>query len=150
MADEPRTPLVEPPFPVARPSLVERVCWIIPILGWIVARALQVRRLLPWERYIDFQIFRRTAEAADAWGNDPTRRQVAAAISEAIRDEFGWSNAHYLPDDRMDLLWWSVGGNLGGEAMYFLFAVERQFGVKLSALDADFAKMTLGQFVDHV
>ena len=150
--DSPATPLTDPPFDVPPPSRFERGCMFVPPFGWVVAAALERRRRMPRVRHVAGQLAARTHGDADAaWCGSQSRRDVARVVSRVIRDLFDWPNAHFLPDDRLDLLMWSCGDAFAPIAS--AFAIERITGVKLVKLDdrtPDLRDMTLGQLVDHI
>jgi hypothetical protein len=145
------TPLTDAPSPPAPPSRFERACMFVPILGWIVAARLEMRRRAPKTQHIARQIAERSGPATvAAWGDEPSRLSVVRDVIDAIQRQFDWPSGHFLPGDRLDLLMWSEGGGMGGEVLFCLFDIERRVGVKLRRDDVDFLTLTLGQFVDYV
>lgn len=121
----------------------------VPLFGWIIAAVLDARRRRPKVEHIRKQIAARTESAAEAWGEDSEVREIASAVSQAIQQEFGWDNAHYLPQDKLELLMWGMGGG-GAEPLFCLIEVERRFGVKLIRDGSALFKLTLGEFVELI
>lgn len=147
------TPLTELPFALAGPGWLERACLFVPLLGWVTAGILETRRRTPVEHFIGGQIEARTEDTGWAWGDDPVRQRVAAEVSQSIEREFGWPNSHYLPEDRMEFLTFSVGAaGCGGELLFFIWEVEHRLGVKIVGRRAaqHILEMTLGEFVDDL
>jgi hypothetical protein len=103
-------PLTELPFPIQPPSHFEQACMFVPLLGWGIAAGLEARRRRPRTDFIAKQIAGRRHSTTAAWGDDPRRLAVASTVCDTIRAVFGWPNSHFLPDDRLDLLMWEVGG----------------------------------------
>jgi len=50
------------------------------------------------------QTQRREPPPDDVWGADPERRELAQALGQIIREEIGWPNAHFFPQDPMRLV----------------------------------------------
>jgi hypothetical protein len=141
-------PLSIPQGPVAPPSRFERICWLVPILGWGVAAALEKKRRSPISAFVANQLSERKSPTTQAWGDNPNRIALAHSISRVIRDEFEWPNSHFLPDDRLDLLMWSVGDGL--TPISCTFAIEKGLALTLGDVTAKWADMSLGQLVDHI
>ena len=146
--DPDRTPLTEAPFPLEPPSQIERICRFVPLIGWTVAGTLERERRAPRWNHIADQIAARTKRTADAWGDDPTRRSIAAVVSNVIRDAFDWPSAHFLPDDPIALLMWTLGDGLS--PIGCAFSLEKRLVVTLGNETVDWQHMTLGQLVDHI
>jgi hypothetical protein len=134
--------------PVAPPSQFERICWFVPILGWGVAAAFEKRRRSPVAAFVAKQLTTRKLPTTHSWGDNAHRIALAQSISRVIRDEFQWPNNHFLPDDRLDLLMWSVGDGL--TPVSCAFAIERGLAITLGSVTTQWADMTLGQLVDHI
>lgn len=60
--------------------------------------------LTPRAKHIRDQMSSRTAFPVDAWGGEGLRYDMAKAVGEIIRDEIGWPNAHFQPEDPMKLV----------------------------------------------
>jgi len=97
------------------------------MLGGLIAIGRQAKRTRLRRKLIAAQLAARGPSIRLAWGNDPRRQSVALAMSRTIQRVFGWPNAHFLPDDRLDLLM--------RESAEFL---------------PNIRAMTLGQLVDHL
>ncbi len=141
-------PLVEPPVAVAPACKLERWCWYFPFVGWTVAGVLERERRTPRWDHIAHQLQTRTRDALDLWGDDRLRRSLAQAVARVIRDEFGWPNAHFIPDDRLDLLMYSAGNGLSPVAC--AFTLEKILVVTLGGVTCRWQNLTLGQLVDHI
>lgn len=141
-------PLAEPPSAVERPSRFERACWFVPLIGWTVAAAFEQERRAPKAEHIARQIALRTESAVAAWGDNRRRRAVARSVCDVICDLFEWPNAYFLPEDRLDLLMWTVGDGI--TPITCAFAIEKALGVTLGCETSNWWKMTLGQMVDQI
>ncbi|HEY8751545.1 MAG TPA: hypothetical protein VIM11_26425 [Tepidisphaeraceae bacterium] len=147
--DAAAVPLHDPPFTVDPPSTFERLCWFIPLVGWTVAGTLESHRRTPKAQNIARQLAARPkAATAAAWGDDPIRIAMARNISRIIREEFHWPNAHFLPDDPLNLLMYTPGDGITPIAC--AFAMEKQLTLTLGPVTSVWWKMTLGQLVDHL
>src|SRR5579859_6998684 len=80
------TPLTEAPVRLEPPSSFERICRFVPLVGWTVAGTLERERRAPKWKHIANQLAARTKRTTAAWGDNPTRRSIASAISKVIRD----------------------------------------------------------------
>ena len=84
-----------------------------------------------------------------AWGADERRLQFARWLCKATKDEIGWPNDHFHPDDPVRLAFWAYDDGL--DIDFLLMAIEEEIGGKVT--DADCAKlerMTLGVSVDFL
>ena len=70
--------------------MTERICMWIPILGWIIAGILELRRRKPKRIHIEQQLAARTQSTSAAWGTDPARLRIVGIVSEELQREFGW------------------------------------------------------------
>src|SRR5688500_16031283 len=144
-------PLVNPPTPPP-PSWIERILWFFPIVGWWIAGLLWSGRMRVKKDQIAIQMQRRSQPTFAQWGDDPQRRQVAVVVSEALKEEFDWPNAHYLPDDPLSLL--IFRDDCESELVFVLDDVEDRLNLK--RLDYALPKTmpdentTLGMLVDEI
>jgi hypothetical protein len=123
-------------------SRLEQLCRWVPVVGWLAAAFLRDRRRSAFEIAVNMQLLRR-GEVSDAWGPDPTRKRLAACMCALIQREFNWDNAHFLPDDPLDLLLWHTGW-FSGDAGALLFLMGPMLREAPPSLN-----MTLGEFVDN-
>jgi hypothetical protein len=141
-------PLAEPSIDLRPLSRFIQSCSSVPLLGSMIAAAREARRKRLRREAIARQIAARHHSTRAAWGDDPRRYAVAAALCETVQRVFGWPNAHFLPDDRLDLLmrefFQDAGQNPWGAGL------AKHLGMTLSQFEAEATTMTLGQLVDHL
>ena len=110
-------------------------------------RAIRDRRMKG--DHIASQIQARTLSTHVAWGEDEPRRTVAAALCDAIREEFGWPNPHYLPDDPLRLVAWRRSADV--ELLFALHDLEGRLKVDaMPSADFDYDNATLADLVDAI
>lgn len=147
---QPQTPqpLRCPEAPLPRPSWLERICWLVPVLGWIVAGALWSSRREPTFDFIAGQLRLRDPPPEDAWGPDPVRRSVARVVSDALQAEFLWPNAYFTPEDPLRLLLWRTSADQ--EWLFVVIAIERRLDIRFTTGAVDLERGTLGDLVDAI
>lgn len=133
------------PLPSAREAWWKRV----PIIGGCIAGYLSIRREWSVARTFHDQVRQRPRADPRIWGDDPARQRVAICLAQAIQKAGRWPNAHFLPDDPIDILWWEHDGGL--EPIEVHFELEESLGFKTTP-EAFYAMdtMTFGQAVDHM
>ena len=141
-------PLTEPDVALGPPSHWSWSCSSIPMLGRLIAAGREGRRMKQRRKLIAQQIAARRHSTRAAWGENPRRQAVARAICETIQRVFGWPNAHFLPDDPLDLLmrefWQDVAGSPWETGL------ARHLGMTPAELAPHISTMTLGELVDHL
>jgi len=120
----------------------------IPILGWIIAGILELKRRQPKRKHIEQQLAARTQSTSAAWGTDPECLRIVRIVSEELQREFGWPSQNFLPADRLDLLFWR--DHWDAEILVFAIEAGKRLGVDLFREKQWDHKGTLGQFVERV
>jgi len=130
---------------------------------WEFARKTLIRRIRDFFRmgFTDnAKIFLRRIEdrspvADEVWGTTPERRRFAKALRDIVKEEIGWPNANFLPEDPFELLthkirtddWsWSYM-----EHVWILMRTEELTGLCIDGeLWKMFQDMTFGEVVDYL
>ncbi|HXE55472.1 MAG TPA: hypothetical protein VN541_20785 [Tepidisphaeraceae bacterium] len=144
-ADIPWRPLIEPSIPSPR-TRFDEIGLSIPLLKVIVAARVKAKERRLRTRAIARQLAARRQSTSAAWGEDPKRKAVAARVSGAIRELFGWPNAHFLPEDRLVLLMREYCEEL--DLRSWQQELTSRFGITPGPMRV--SEMTLGQLVDHI
>jgi len=100
-------PLSWPQIEWMCPSSRERMWSRIPLLGWFISGRLYVKRVSPVVQEIKTQLEARPIFPSTEWGSNPRRLEMARGIRRIIRDQMGWPNDHFIPDDPMDIVCWA-------------------------------------------
>ena len=133
----------------SRESLVERIGIRVPILGWCVAALAHDVRVAPFVREINGQLKARPRFPGCTWGTDRARRRFVRWIARLIRDEFGWPNHHFHPDDPVRLVCWAHDDAL--DDVLFLLELEDELGCQITEAECETLwGMTLGEAVDFL
>lgn len=116
-------PIFLPPGCENVPTLFERACMFVPVLGWIVAWLIESRRLQRIRERLFAQVENRGSIPIETWGS-PERQKCAAVVIRAIQS-FGWPTANFLPEDQFGLL---LYGENELEVQAVLTEIEEQIG----------------------
>lgn len=131
------------------PTLFERACMFVPVLGWIAAWLIGSRRLRRIRERIFRQVENRPNIPGETWGS-PERQQCAAVVIRAIQG-FGWPTANFLPEDQFGLL---LYGECELEVQALLMEVDEQLGTRSGDWSpeevAAVLQMPLGELIDHL
>jgi hypothetical protein len=130
------------------PSVLERLCRNVAVVGWAAAYLMERARLRPAVERVNQALAARPPVTGEAWGEDPARRELAFFLCRTIASEAGWANERFMPDDPMGILCRATGGP--GDAGVAMAIGDRLFR-RLSPEEwAWMAQLTLGQAVDFL
>ena len=140
-------PLKCPGLAESRGSLVERVGLWIPLLGWCVGKLAWDVRVSPFVKQIKEQLEHRDQFPAAAWGQDECRLRFAYWLCVTVKEEIGWPNHHFHPEDPVRIAFWAYDDGL--DINFLLEEIEDETGSTITKEDCETLKqMTLGQAVD--
>jgi APA family basic amino acid/polyamine antiporter len=91
------------------PSVLGFTTFAIVVLVAILVGLRSRQRRRPVLNYLRDQIQSRPA-CIDRWGNDIQRRELAELACRVLAKEMSWPNAHFLPDDPVNLLTFNLDG----------------------------------------
>jgi hypothetical protein len=130
---------------------VERALMWIPILGWAASYDLWWRRMAPLVESIESQLRARPEPDAALWGYVPRRAEIGRYVCAVARDEMGWPNDHFVPDDRFDIVFWAHLDGLDAAAALQEIELHLDLGMENSEVDRWFKeRATLGEVVDYL
>lgn len=149
----------KPPEPVWVPSLlaailfgsflagfVHRSWWfVLAVAAWWSIIKFHLRSRQPVVEQISRQLRARPRFDAAAWGT-PARAEMAAWVGRVISEEAGWPNAHYVPDDPLEVAMFNPAGD-GADHLVLAAQILKKFG---PAIRPRHASDTLGEFVDQL
>jgi len=131
------------------PSRLEKICWWIPLAGWIVAGSLREDRLTAGWRKADEQLALRPPVPPEVWGDDPLRRRIAAFVAADIRIEVCWCSSRFIPEDPFKIM---IDDPYPGMSLQLVILdIEQQWRLKMTDKEWQAAlEMTFGQVVDLI
>jgi hypothetical protein len=133
---------------VRPPSVLERVCRNVAVVGWAVAHLMERARLRPAVERVNRALEARPPVTREVWGQDPARGELAFFLCRTIASEVGWANERFLPDDPMAILCHAAGGRRdAGVAMTIGDRLCRRLAPEEWAW---MGRLTLGQAVDFL
>jgi hypothetical protein len=115
----------------------------IALTAGCAVTVVHARRGRPTAQHIADQLRARPTFPSEAWGSTQ-RAALAEQVARAIADEIGWPNAHFLPDDRLEIMLFRAGHD-GGET----FAIRDRLQVVLRHSWRWHPAETFGQLVDQ-
>lgn len=119
----------------------------VPIVGWSVGSLLYDHRVRPFVNQIRTQLRSRSAFPADAWGDEEARLKFARSLCATIKEEIGWPNDHFHPDDPVRLACWGYRDGL--DTNFLQMEIEEKIGTQLTDAECEtLTNMTLGAAVD--
>ena len=54
--------------------------------------------------FVDRQLFRRQKPSPARWGTDVSRIRIGQLICRVAKEQYGWSNDYFLPDDPFNIV----------------------------------------------
>ncbi|REJ83997.1 MAG: hypothetical protein DWQ34_16190 [Planctomycetota bacterium] len=136
------------------PGLVEKIGRWIPVVGWIVAAALEYRRLKrpAWD-FIDAQMDQRTHVPDSAWDDDEMRIEAANVVVDACVEAIGWDRPYFIPEDPFEIMIELRTGDCC--ELDAVFRIERAFETRLMHSENDTTRWitegtTFGEIVDQL
>lgn len=87
-------------------------------------------------------------DPSDLWGRDPRRRELSLAVRTLIKEEFGWPNDHFIPDDPFGIACWAHRDSL--DCVFAAQCIEKQFGFQQSSSKWErlYDHGSVGEFVE--
>jgi hypothetical protein len=99
------------------------------------------------EAAISAQLEARAQPDSSVWGDDPTKRMIAARLCQLTQEEYEWPNDYFLPADPCGLVFFHPWDYL--IAIEVILRLREDFAVKFDCdEDAFSAISTLGEVVD--
>lgn len=88
-------------------SFKERICLIIPIVGWVILPIFHFGRMYPVIEIIENQLIERADKKLSHFYENKCEKEIADKLSASIMENMGWCNDRYIPCDPLKILLWS-------------------------------------------
>jgi hypothetical protein len=130
-------------------SKAEKFWSKIPLLGWWIASSMWAKRARPVEQEIEKQLLSRPETNPALWGDNPRRVKLGQYISKIVKQEMGWPNDHFIPEDVFEIVFWSHHDALDIDEA--ILNVEDHLNIKIQENDVQrWVGKTLGELVDDL
>ena len=116
-------------------SFSERICLIIPIIGWLIFPHFRLSRIYPVIEIIENQLIEREDKKLSDFYELHNEKQIAEKLSKSIEENIGWCNDRYMPCDPVKILLWSYADAL--DVTFVLKDIEDMIDRRLTELEAE-------------
>ncbi len=119
------------------------------MLGWWIAQSMWNDRARPVEQKLCMQLISRPKPNPAVWGNNPRRVEIGQYVCKIAKQEMGWPNDHFIPDDAFEIVFWSHYDAFDIDEA--IFNIEDHLNIKIQNQDVQkWVGKTLGEVVDYL
>jgi hypothetical protein len=116
----------------------------LPLIGWLFASY----DYGPVIKSVTEQLLARPKPDPNIWGDSLARQQMAQYLCAALKQDYGWPNDHFIPDDPYDIAFQIPWDDL--EIAEFVIRVERELKIKMKYEETETWGAVLGEIVDFL